>query len=130
MKDIAKNEYYDLIYDESKNWIYWTMRGFWKSLDAVPDFEKDWDKAIATAQKPFKIFADLSKLKAMPKDVQDANDQMQQKLMQNGCIKVSAIMDSIITKISLNEVIEKSGMEKMVKYFDNADEANVWLSAE
>ena len=38
-------------------------------------------------------------------------------------------MDSAITKAGLNEVIEKSGMEKMVRYFtgDEAEAAKQWL---
>ncbi len=130
MKQIAKTDFYELRYDESQNWIYWTMQGFWKSMDvAAPNFDKDWDSAIAEVQPGWKLFADLSKLKAMPDDVKAAQDAKQQVLMQKGCTKVSCIMESAVTKMSLNEVIEKSGMKKMIQYFDDAKEANEWLKA-
>ncbi len=129
MKEIAKNTYYELYYDQFSNWIHWTMKGYWKDMSVVPNFNADWKNVISTAKTPFKIFANLSELKAMPDDVKAANDQMQQHLMQNGCIKVSCLMDSAATKLSLNQVIKESGMEKMVKYFTSSesDEAKEWL---
>ena len=36
MREIAKNDYYELAVDESKNRVYWTMKGFWKSIGPVP----------------------------------------------------------------------------------------------
>ncbi len=128
MKEIAKNEYYELSYDETRNWVYWTMKGFWENMDVVPDFDKHWDETQRAAKSGFKIFADLSKLKAMPDDVKKAQEERQQRLMQSGCIKVSCIMESAVTKISLNKVIQESGMQEMLQYFDNATEAESWLS--
>jgi len=129
MKEIVKNEYYELAYDASSNWVYWTMKGFWKNMTVVPDFESDWTKTMKETRKPFRIFADLSTLKAMPDDVKKANDSMQQKLMQNGCEKVACLMDSALTKGALNQVIKDSGMEKMVQYFTSteSDAAKNWL---
>ncbi len=132
MKEIAKTEFYEIRYDETTNWVYWTMKGFWESMDVVPNFYSDWEAGINSAEKPFKIYSDLSTLKTMPDDVKDANDKMQQKLMQNGCVKVSCLLDSSVTKMSLNDVIKSSGMEKMVQYFtkDEAGDAKKWLSEE
>ncbi len=129
MKQIIKNEYYELGYDAEKNWIYWTMKGFWRNMGVAPDFKKDWESALNCALEPFKIYADLSSLKTMPEDVRKANDEMQQYLMQNGCVKVSCLIEDPLTKMSLNEVIKNSGMDKMVQYFskDESEEANVWL---
>ncbi len=127
MNEIAKNKYYELSYDDAKNWIYWTMRGFWAGMSVAPNFEKDWHKAQKLAKKPFKIFADLSKLKVMRDEVKEANDKMQQELMQNGCIKVSCLIESELTKLSLNRTLKNSGMDKIVQYFDDAAEAEIWL---
>lgn len=107
------------------------MKGFWSDMGVVPNFQKDWEAAITTAKKPFKNYADLSTLKTMPEDVKNANDKMQQHLMQNGCSKVSCLIESAMTKMSLNQVIKQSGMEKMVQYFakNEANDANTWLNA-
>jgi hypothetical protein len=130
VEQIAKTEYYELQYDSNKNWIYWTMRGFWETMSVVPDFEKDWNRAVQATRPAWKIFADLTELKVMPDDVKQANDLQQQRLMQMGCKKVSCLMESSVTKASLNDVIKSSGMEKMVQYFTKAEshQAADWLA--
>lgn len=127
MNEIAKNAYYELAYDDTKNRIYWTMKGFWQSMAVVPDFDNDWDTAQRMTRSGWTIFADLSTLKVMPDDVKNAQDERQKKLLQAGCTKVSCLMESAITKMSLNAALAGSGMEKIVQYFDNAAEAEHWL---
>ena len=128
MKTIVKTEFYELSYNDSKDWIYWTMKGYWSSMEIVADFEKDWETAISKVKTPFRIFADLTTLGAMPDDVKAANDQMQQKLLQKGCIKVAVTIESAITQMSVNRVIKESGMDKIVQYFDNLNIARKWLA--
>ena len=128
MKEIAKNEYYELAVDEVKNRVYWTMKGFWKSMSVVPDFDKDWDTTQSLVKSGFTLFGDLSKLGAMPDDVKLAQDERQKKLLENGCSKVSCLMDSAITKLTLNRALKGSGMDEILQYFDNAAEAEQWLT--
>lgn len=127
MKQIAKNDYYELGYDADRNWIFWTMKGFWKNMEVVPDFYKDWEKTAKLAKPGFKIYADLSKLKTMPEDVKAAQDAQQKKLLEKGCKKVSCIMESAATKLSLNHAVKASGMDKILRYFDKPEEAGKWL---
>ncbi len=130
MKEIVKNEFYELAYDETKNWIHWTMKGYWESMSkAAPDFDKDWAAALSKVKPGWRLYANLAKLKVMPNDVKTAQDTKQQELMQKGCKRVSCIIESSITKMSLNAVLKKSGMEKIVQYFDKADEARKWLES-
>jgi hypothetical protein len=129
VKQIAKNGYYELKYDETENWIYWTMQGFWQDMSVVPNFDKDWDAAQALAKPDFRIFTDLSLLRAMPGDVQAAQDARQQKLMESGCARVSCFVESAFAAISLNSVIKSSGMDKIVQSFYDAAEAREWLKS-
>ncbi len=130
MQDIVKNTYYELAYDERRNWMYWTMRGFWKSMSVAPNFDTDWKAAIAVATRPFKVFSDLSTFKAPPPDVKSANEKMQQYAMQNGCEKVACLVDSPTTKLTMSLVIRGSGMEDMVQYFSGSESplAEEWLT--
>jgi hypothetical protein len=128
MTPIANNPYYTLEYDPTTNWIHWTMQGTWKSMAVAPKFESDWKEALKLTKRPFKIFSDLSKLIAIPDDVKRANNKMQQKLIQSGCSKVSVIVESAITKLSLNKTLRGTGMESVVQYFDNAEDASAWLA--
>lgn len=128
MKEVAKNEFYELGYDETQNWIHWTMRGFWKSMAVVPDFDKDWDAVQSMVKPGWKLFADLAELKPMPDDVQAAQDARQQKLIKDGCAKVSCIMTSAVTRLSLNKVLKDSGMDKIIRYVDNAEDGETFLN--
>jgi hypothetical protein len=38
------------------------MKGFWKDMGVVPNFESDWKRAVDATRKPCRIYADLSKL--------------------------------------------------------------------
>ncbi|MBF0360322.1 MAG: hypothetical protein HQK49_04885 [Oligoflexia bacterium] len=117
MKEVANNQFYELSYDEKKNWVYWTMRGFWKSMAVAPNFDKDWDSIQALTKPGFRIFADLSKLKLMPDDVMEAQNVRQAKLMEGGCKRVSVLMENEVTKLSLNDALEKNKMHEIVRYF-------------
>jgi len=127
MKEIAKNEFYELKYDEGRNWIFWTMKGYWKGMESVPNFDKDWNQALTMVHGSWRLFADLSQLKAMPDDVKAAQDRKQKELLQKGCSKVSCVMTSEVTKMSLNQVIKESGMDKIIHYFNSLTEAEKWL---
>jgi len=127
MKTIAKNEYYELEYNETENLILWTMMGFWKDMSIVPDFDKDWDKILKMVKPDFILLGDLSTLRVLPDDVKTAQDEKQQVIMQKGCKKVAIIVDSATTKLSLNRVLKSSGMEKIIKYCENKTEAMDFL---
>ena len=90
-------------------------------------FDKDWDTAQRMTRNGWTIFADLSTLKVMPEDVKNAQDERQKKLLQAGCTKVSCLIESAVTKLSLNAALAGSGMDKIVQYFDSAAEAERWL---
>ena len=131
MQEIAKNEYYELAYDSARNWIHWTMRGFWPSMNDVPDFASDWAKAVEATKAGWKIYANLSELKVMPDDVKNAQDEQQRVLMEKGCQRVCCLIDSAVTKLSLNTVLKNSGMSSIVQYFtaDEAEDGKTWLAA-
>lgn len=127
MKEIAKNEFYELKYDEGRNWIYWTMKGYWKNMQVAPNFDRDWNTALSMVHGSWRVLADLSQLKAMPEDVKSAQDKKQQEMLQRGCERVSCVMASEVTKMSLNQALKQSGMDKIVQYFNKLSEAEKWL---
>jgi hypothetical protein len=129
MVEIAKNDYYELSYDENDNIIFWVMRGFWKDMSAVPNFFSDWDKALKLTKPGWKIFSNASQCRVVPPDVQEAKKKNQKRLLQNGCAKIVRIVDSAITKMSLSSEIKQPGMSAVIKEFssDEIDEAIKWL---
>jgi hypothetical protein len=129
MKQIAKNSYYELAYDESKNRVYWTMKGFWEKMSVVPDFDKDWDAIESIVKSGFTIFADLSTLKAMPEGVKSAQDKRQARLMKAGCAKVGCLIENTAAKFGLNQAVEKNGMAKILKYCSTKAELEAFLNS-
>ena len=129
MKVIAKNDYYSITYDEEENCINWVMKGFWKDMSVVPDFFRDWDKAIKITRPGWKILSDASRCKVVPPDVQEAKKRSQRRLLENGCVKIARIVDSAITKLSLSKEKKEPGMAGIIKDFgvNEIDEAETWL---
>jgi len=130
MEDIANNEYYELSYEPEINRIHWKMKGFWKSMEVVPEFHADWDKVQALAEDGSTILADLTELKAMPGDVMQANMERQGKLIQSGCRKVGCAISSMSTIMTLKKVLQGSGMESIVKLTETLDEARAFVDEE
>ena len=53
-------------------------------MNVVPNFEPDWKRTVDATRKPFRIYADLSKLGVMPDDVKTANDKIVLKEILEG----------------------------------------------
>ncbi|HOQ10812.1 MAG TPA: hypothetical protein PK104_00415 [Spirochaetota bacterium] len=131
MKKIAVNEYYELYYSDSENIIYWKMKGFWKDMSVVPDFQKDWEKARKFAKPGWKIFSDASQCKVIPSDVKEAKAKNQEESLSAGCVKIALISESVLTKLSLMQSAESSGISDRIKLFSSSEieEAKEWLKS-
>jgi hypothetical protein len=125
---MIKTDYYELDYDTEKNQIWWKIIGFWPSVDAVPNFDSDWKNTTANIPKGFTIMADLAEMKPFPPDVFELNQKKQIELMELGCSKVAQVTQSVMTVSQINRVAKESGMDAVLKAFDNFDDAQNWLS--
>ncbi len=131
MKEIAKNDFYELKYNDTENTIYWKMKGFWKDMSVVPDFHRDWEKARKLTRAGWKIFSDASECKVIPADVNSEKVKNQEKAIESGCVKIALVVNSAITTISIIRGTQESGMEDRMKVFGSAEieEAKKWLNA-
>ena len=127
MENIAKNEYYELSFDASKNQIVWKMLGFWNSMDVVPDFFSDWGKVIKSVKNGFTVLADLLEVKTWPEDVYEANMKVQEELMKKGCKKVAVVVKSAIVKFQIKQATELAGMLEVIRMSENLEDAKAWL---
>ena len=100
MKNIANNNFYELSYDEKSNLVYWTMKGYWNSLNVVPDFEKDWDTAVSETRKGYRVFADLHDLEKIPDHMKEVHFNKQKTLLDNGCEKIACMIGNSIACIN------------------------------
>lgn len=127
MGNIAENEYYELAFDAIKNRVLWTMKGFWDSMDVVPDFYRDWDEVMKSIKSGFTVLADLSEVRTWPNDVYEANMKVQEKLMRKGCKKVAVIIQSVIVKFQIKQATELAGMLEIIRMSEDPEDAIVWL---
>lgn len=125
METVASNTYYEFQVDTNKNRIYLTIKGFWKSVDIVPDYEKDGLKATKKMKKGFTVLTDLTEMKTPPGHVVDIHISLQKKMVENGLAKTAEIIPSSVLKLSVNRMSEESGMLKRI--FDDRKEAEEWL---
>lgn len=106
---VAENACYDLLYDLPKNRIYFTIRGFWKNKEAVPNFLEDWRKIISLTMPGFTVLADLSAMLTQPQDLNKLHLEAQQLMVQAGVLQMAQIMphDKIAT-LQVDQVYSKS----------------------
>jgi hypothetical protein len=127
MIHLAQTEYYELAYDREKNRVHWKIKGYWPSVDAVPNFHADWGKAMAEVAQGFTILADLREMRPAPPDVAELHQGKQKELMELGCRKAVQVSSDAVTVMQINRVAKKSGMGSVLRAFDNLSEADAWL---
>jgi len=59
MKQIAKNQFYEMAVDPAKNRAYLTIVGAWEKASDVSSYLSDWDSAIGEVTRGFTVLSDL-----------------------------------------------------------------------
>jgi len=125
---VITNKFYDLGYDPKRNQINWKVKGYWASVNVVPNMEKEWNSMLAKARKPgFNILADLTEMKVTPQDVQELHTKVQQQIVQAGVQKIATVTASAVTRMSVTQIGSVSGITQMVSDFDDLKKAQAWL---
>jgi len=124
---MIKNDYYEIEYDSIKNRVYYTMKGLWKSVAVVPNFEQDWRNVVQKIRKDWTILGDLKTLQPMPDDVNALNGKVQQYLMTTGLRKVAQVADIAVAG-SINAMARKSGLKEVLWAFYDKPTAETWLN--
>ena len=123
------NEYYDLSFSSIKNQINWKVKGYWRSVNAVPNMEQNWDSVLAQAKKPgFNILADLTEMKAPPQDVQNLHVKVQGKIVEAGVHKLAVVIGSALVDMSVKSIGSKSGIAQLTTNFADTASAQAWLN--
>ena len=122
------NKYYELNYNAAHNQIYWKVKGYWASVNVVPNMEKDWDAILAQVKNPgFKILADLREMKTPPDAVSALHADVQKKILQAGVSKIASIIPSAVIRISVNIIGTQSRTKQLTANFDTVEKAQAWL---
>ncbi|MBN1573682.1 MAG: hypothetical protein JW984_10855 [Deltaproteobacteria bacterium] len=128
MKEIiGKTEFYEVGVDQAKNRIYFTLIGFWKNMDDVPDVYADSMKAVDKLKRGYTILADLRNFKTPTKEAIAVTAKVQDSLVKRGASKSAEILDSKLVKFRMDESADTSGLTTILRQFDNEAAAVAWL---
>jgi len=127
MEEIAKNNFYELSVNNSKNRVHFKIKGTWTSVADVPNFMDDWRKTVSNLKQGFTIEGDLTEMQPFPSDCEKLNTEAQVYVMQNGCRRVAQIASNSLIVMQINNLSDDSGMMSILKAFDNFPDAEKWL---
>jgi len=127
MKQIAKNQFYEMAVDPAKNRLYFTMMGAWEGASSdVPAYLVDWDRTIGELTRGFTALGDFTQAKPAPPEVGALHVAAQEKMVKAGLSKAAEVMPrDAVLKMQIDQLAQKSEMLKMA--FASKAEAEAWL---
>ena len=128
-KEIAKNEQYEMYVDRVKNRTHFIFRGFWNSLDDVPNLLEDHKRAMNEVRSGFTSITDVSQLKTPANEVTQLLIEMKNISNEKGQGRVARIMEQALSKIVSQRVDRESEMNLTTQNFGTYEEAEAWLDS-
>ncbi len=92
--NIVDNDYYSLCVDIDINRAYLTVKGYWPSVSAVPNFITDFKTAISYLVPEFTLLVDARTMKVHPKEVSELHQEMQVMLKKAGLLQTAEVLNS------------------------------------
>jgi hypothetical protein len=128
-KEIAKNEYYEVYVDEEINRVYWVMRGDWKKLSDIPDYERHNEEVLNMLEPGFTVLLDLREMGIPAPEVLAYVTDLTKKAESFGLGRQAHILDrkSIEAIRTSRDVIKEAGVDVKMMQFGTFEEADEWL---
>ena len=123
--DINKTKQYTISVSPAKNRAYLKIIGFWRGPEIVPDYIKDWTKAVSLLNKGFTLLTDATEMKTHPTSVRPLHEQAQAILIKAGVSKVAEVLKDEVAEMQLDAVAKATQFPK--KNFRTHSDAEVWL---
>jgi len=124
---VASNTCYDILYDESKNRVYFNIHGYWKNVDCVPDLISDWSKTLSLVKSHFTLLTNMRSMITHPQELSTIHEQVHKLILDAGVIKTAHVMP--VDKIAYLQVLaiqEKTNLPAQA--FTSEEEASEWLN--
>ncbi len=129
MKNIAKNDFYEINVNSEKNRIYLTIKGFWKDPSQVPEYIDNWSQVVEMVQTGFTIVSDVKEMKPPSTSVVPLHESAQKMLVDAGLDRTAEIVgDAVLLEIQLKRLADSSSMKRAE--FENLEAAEAWLDSE
>lgn len=122
---ISDHKLYKIEVSTEKNRAYLKIIGFWRNPEAVPDYLKDWTKAVNQLKKGFTLLTDASEMKTHPQEVRKLHEQAQAILLKSGVSKVAEVLQDDVAEMQLDAVAKTTQFPK--QNFRTPADAEKWL---
>ena len=120
-----ENKHYQIGIDKSKNRIYVTIIGFWRSPEEVSEYVPDLDRALLQLQPGFTLLTDLTQMKTHPKTLNPVHLAAQQLLVAGGLTQTAEVVSSSFVQFQAESLSKQSEMP--LRQFSSIEEASAYL---
>jgi len=126
METIAKNKFYEIHYNESKNRIYYKVVGFWENVDCVPNYKEDIMSVRNFVKPNYTMLVDTRKMEVHPQDVENLRVWAQNEAVAMGMYRAAQIVsEDFISELQFDNMNDKANFMK--GKFISFEEAENWL---
>lgn len=124
---VAQNQCYELLYDAALNRIYFTIKGFWKSVKVAAEYLSDLKKALELAKPGFTLLLDLRTMITHPPQVLALHVEAQ-KLIVGAGLKTAASVNPTdrIATLQIEDMAAQSQMP--LRHFSSMAKAEIWIN--
>jgi len=129
MKEVvARNEYYEIEVDREKNRSYSKYKGYWKSVDVVPNYLEDCSRELARRLKPgYTTVVDLREMKIPPPEVMELFLEAQKIDEDAGFSKSARIVSAPLEQLASKRISTEANVKEKSREFNSIEEAEAWL---
>jgi hypothetical protein len=122
-----KNDFYEMRIDNSKNRVYFKIKGFWRDPISLSNYLIDWENVIKKMNPRCTILTDATEMTAPTREVVEKCHIPAQQLVMKKAGRIAEFVSSAITNLSIQNLGKMSGMDVLKKSFHTKEEAEAWL---
>lgn len=123
---IANNTCYALSFELTKNRIYYSILGYWKNQEGIPDFLADWDKILQLVDSGFDLLVDMRTMLTHPQELNSLHEEAFQKVRIGRVSRIANVMPlDRIASLQVTEIIKKVNLPS--QNFETCEAAEQWL---
>ncbi|MBX0333708.1 hypothetical protein K3G39_10715 [Pontibacter sp. HSC-14F20] len=124
---VVRNSCYEIGYDGIRNRVYFSILGFWKNADSVPDFLNDWDKALQLVRSGFTLLVDMRTMITHPHQLNRLHEESQRRMKAAGLSRIANVMPvDKIASLQVADIVKQ--IEVPSQHFETCEAAQQWLN--
>jgi hypothetical protein len=127
METIAKNAYYAVEIDRTKNRLYLTGKGFWKDVTIAQNFTEHIKQGIRELAAGYSVLADLHEFKTPPPEVGARIIESQTLTADTLGKSAQVVGQNVAIEMPLDRYAKTSGIKPKNRSFATRAEAEAYL---